>query len=192
MLHMSKDGGRASNDGGKRVNRRLRLCVFGNCAVLGFIIALVVTFDDSDSKYWRFGPYPDLIIVSVNINTWLKYWLLVGIVGILKITQCFIAEIAHPIIGFRIYNPDLHVIKDFTKLELQFYGNAMYMIDAIRHVLMIIMSITQVDVALWGVLFSEGASLFTIRMLLNEKSFEMQGTDYKEMEEMEEMEGPAV
>ena len=168
---------------GKRVNRRLQICVLGNFAVLGFIIALIMAFDDSNSKYWRFGPFPDLIIISVNIDTWLKYWLLVGIVGILKITQCFIAEIAHPIIGFRIYNPDLHVIKDFTKVELQIYGNAMYMIDAIRSVLMIIMSITQIDIALWGVLFSEGASIFTIRMLLNEKSFEKQVDNYKEMEE---------
>ena len=170
---------------GKKVNQRLKLCVIGNFLVLAFIITLIIMFDDSGSKYWRFGPFEDLIIVSVNINTWLKYWLLVMIVAILKITQCFIAEIAHPIIGFRIYNPDLHVVKDFTKCELQFYGNSMYLIDAIRSVLMIVMSITQVDIALWGVLFSEGASLFTIRMLLNEKSFEKQTNKYTEMEEEE-------
>jgi len=167
------------------INRRLQLCVFGNFIVLGFIIALVIVFDDSSSKYWRFGPFDDLIIVSVNIDTWLKYWFLVGIVAILKITQCFIAEIAHPIIGFRIYNPDLHVVKDFTKCELQFYGNSMYLIDAIRSVLMIVMSITQVDIALWGVMFSEGASLLTIRILLNEKSFE-KDTSYKEMDEVKQ------
>jgi hypothetical protein len=174
-----------SNDttNGKKVNQRLKLCVIGNFVVLAFIIILIIMFDDSESKYWRFGPFDDLIIVSVNIDTWLKYWLMVGIVAILKITQCFIAEIAHPIIGFRIYNPDLHVIKDFTKCELQFYGNSMYLIDAIRSVLMIVMSITQVDIALWGVLFSEGASLFTIRMLLNDKSFEKQTNKYTEMEE---------
>ena len=166
---------------GKKVNNRLKLCVFSNFLVLLFIIFLIVEFDDSDSKYWRFGPFDDLIIVSVKVDTWLKYWLLVMIVAILKITQCFISEIAHPIIGFRIYNPDLHVVKDFTKNELQFYGNSMYLIDAIRSALMIVMSITQVDIALWGVLFAEGASIFTIRMLLNEKSFE--SSNYKEMEE---------
>ena len=161
-----------TKDKGKRVNRRLRLCVFGNLLVLGAILSLIIVFDSSGSKYWRFGPSPDLVLISAVIDTWTRYWIVVGIIGTLKITQCFIAEIAHPIIGFRIYNPDLHVITDFTKLQLQSYGNSMYMLDAIRDVLMIIVSITQVDIALWGVLFSEGASIFAIRMLLNEKRFE--------------------
>lgn len=168
----------AANHG--RVNRRLRLCVLGNFTVLCFIISMIVGFDDSSSKYWRLGPSPDLVLISVVIDTWMSYWVLVGIICVMKVSQCFIAEIAHPIIGFRIYNPDLHVIKDFTKIELQVYGNVMYTIDAIRDVLMIIVNITQVDIALWGVLFSEGASIITIRMLLNEKSFERTST-YNEM-----------
>ena len=35
----------------------------------------------------------------------------------------------NPIIGFNIYNPDKKNISDFTKLELQIYGNSMYLID---------------------------------------------------------------
>ena len=165
-------GSKPTDDKGKRVNLRLKVCVFGNLVVLGIILTLIILFESSTSKYWRFGPSNDLILISAVIDTWTKYWIVVSIIGTLKITQCFIAEIAHPIIGFRIYNPDLHVITDFTKLQLQFYGNAMYTLDAIRDVLMIIVSITQVDIALWGVLFSEGASIFTIRMLLNEKRFD--------------------
>ena len=92
-------------------------------------------------------------------------------VSIIKVSQCFIAEIAHPIIGFNIYNPDKKVITDFTKLELQLYGNLMYTIDGIRDVVMIVMSISQIDIALWGILCSEIASIFTIRLLLNEKEF---------------------
>ena len=156
----------------QRVNRRLRLCVLGNATVLAFIISMIVVFDDSSSRYWRCGPSADLVIVSAVIDTWTSYWLLVGVIAVMKVSQCFIAEIAHPIIGFRIYNPDLHVVKDFTKMELQLYGNVMYSIDGVRDVLMIIVSITQVDIALWGVLFSECASIVTLRMLLNEKRFE--------------------
>ena len=105
------------------------------------------------------------------INNWTKYSILMVFVSIIKTSQCFIAEIAHPIIGFNIYNPDKKVIIDFTKLELQIYGNLMYTIDGTREVIMIVMAVSQVDIALWGVLCSEMASIFTIRMLLNEKKF---------------------
>ena len=60
-------------------------------------------------------------------------------------------------------------------LELQFYGNSMYLIDAIKGVLLIMVNISQIDVALWGVFVSESASIVTIRMLLNEKQFLREG-----------------
>ena len=92
-----------------------------------------------------------------------------------------ISEVANPIIGFNIYNPDKKIITEFTKNELQFYGNTMYLIDAIRNVLMIMVSITQIDIALFGVFISEFTSIFTIRMLLNEKIFRKE--EYNNLEE---------
>lgn len=158
--------------GEKPVNKlRLRSCILGNFFLLVFIIFCIIFFDDHKSKYWRFGPHPDFILISTAIDTWSSYIILLILVAFLKISECFIAEVAHPIIGFNIYNPDKKVITEFTKFELQFYGNSMYTIDAIRGVLMIMMSITQVDIALWGVICAEGTSLFTIRMLLNDKEF---------------------
>lgn len=153
------------------INTRLRRCVLGNFLILILVFSLVIRFNDNRSKYWRFGPYSDLILISVVIDNWTKYSLLLVLVAILKVSECIISEVAHPIIGFNIYNPDKKEITEFTKLELQFYGNSMYTIDSIRRVLMIMMSITQVDIALWGVITSEITSIFTIRMLLNEKSF---------------------
>ena len=47
----------------------------------------------------------------------------------------------------------------------------MYFIDSIRNVFMIMLTISQIDIALWGVLISEFTSIFTIRYLLNEKKF---------------------
>ena len=41
--------------------------------------------------------------------------------------------------------------------------------------LLILVNISQIDIALWGVVVSETASLFTIRMLLNEKKFKKNG-----------------
>ena len=153
------------------VNSRLKKCVLGNFGILVLVLSLVILFDDNKSTYWRFGPHDDFILISVAIDNWTKFSILLILVAILKVSECIIAEVAHPIIGFNIYNPDKKEITEFTKIELQIYGNAMYTIDGVRRVLMIMMSITQVDIALWGVITSEITSIFTIRMLLNEKSF---------------------
>ena len=82
-----------------------------------------------------------------------------------------IEEIGMPVLSFSIYNPDKKVITEFTKNELQIFGNAMYMVSSIRMVFEIMITITQIDIALISVIFTELASMFTIRMLLNEKEF---------------------
>ena len=138
-------------------------------------------FKDDRSKYLRWGPQDDLIIISVAVDTYDKYMMLLATIAVIKISDVLIGEIANPIIGFNIYNPDKKVITDFTKNELQFYGNSMYLIDAIKSILLIMVNISQIDIALWGVIVSETASIFTIRMLLNEKEFK-HGNDELEEE----------
>lgn len=155
----------------KDINKKLKICVLSNLLLLAFVITLILIFRDDNSTYLRWGPQQDLIIISVAINNMTKYFLLLGVIAIIKISDVVIAEIASPIIGFNIYNPDKKVITEFTKNELQFYGNSMYLINAIKAVLLIMVNISQIDIALWGVFVSETTSLFTIRMLLNEKEF---------------------
>ena len=154
-------------------DRKLKICVFSNLLLLSCVISIILLFKDDKSTYLRWGPQDNLIIISVAINNMTKYFMLLGIIAIIKISDVVIAEIASPIIGFNIYNPDKKVITDFTKNELQFYGNSMYLIDAIKAVLLIMVNISQIDIALWGVIVSESTSLFTIRMLLNEKEFKL-------------------
>ena len=155
----------------KDINKKLKICVLSNLLLLAFVITLILIFRDDNSTYLRWGPQQDLIIISVAINNMTKYFLLLGVIAIIKISDVVIAEIASPIIGFNIYNPDKKIITEFTKNELQFYGNSMYLINAIKAVLLIMVNISQIDIALWGVFVSETTSLFTIRMLLNEKEF---------------------
>ena len=155
----------------KNVNRKLKICLLGNFLLLMFVLGLVVIFRDDKSKYLRWGPQDDLIIISVAINDYTRYGMLLFCIMVINISDVLIQEIAMPILGFNIYNPDKKEITEFSKNELQFYGNAMYLINAIKAILLILVNISQIDIALWGVLVSETASLFTIRMLLNEKTF---------------------
>ena len=159
------------------INTKLRICLVCNFFLLLFVTGIILIFRDDESKYLRVGPQDDLMIISVVVNDYTKYCFLLLVIAIVKISDVLIQEIGSPIIGFNIYNPDKKVIKEFTKNELQFYGNSMYLINAIKAVLLIMVSISQIDIALWGVFVSETASIFTIRMLLNEKKFLKEGDE---------------
>ena len=153
------------------LNKRLQYCVLGNAALLASIVVCLCAIGKGDSQYWNIGPNDSLIVINVALNTWTKYLVFLIFLFVFKVLQVIIAEIAHPIIGFNIYNPDKKTITEFSKLELQVYGNAMYLIDGVRNTLFVMVTISQIDIALFGVLVSEITSVYTIRMLLNEKSF---------------------
>jgi hypothetical protein len=51
--------------------------------------------------------------------------------------------------------------------------------------MLIMVSITQIDLALIGMLSSEIMAIFTIRMLLNEKEFTKNDEDIKDIEDIE-------
>jgi hypothetical protein len=127
---------------------------------------------DSKDTYFTYGPNDNLFILSVKIDTLSKYlWLQVFLI----FTECsrvFINEIANPILGFSIYNPDKKVITEFSKNELQLLANIMWFINGLIGTLFVMVTISQIDIALLRTLYSDVTTIFTIRMLLNEKKFE--------------------
>lgn len=163
---------------------KLVYCIIANFAILCLAIIIVVMLKDEASKYFRFGPNEDLILVSVKVNTWVRWVMSLVVIGIFRVGEVIVNEIGSPILGFSIYNPDKTHITEFTKNELNFLANSMWIINGIRGVFMIVISITQFDLALASVVISEITSIFTIRMLLNEKTF---GTHEKLTETETEM-----
>ena len=153
------------------INYKLKICVISNLLLLFLIIGIIMKFSSREDNYWSYGPNSHLIIVSVKIDTWNKYYWLLLFISILKISNVIISEVAHPILGFNIYNPDKKIITEFTKNQLQIYGNLMYFIDSVRGVFTILVTISQIDIALFGVIISEITGIFTVRALLNEKQF---------------------
>ena len=83
-----------------------------------------------------------------------------------------------PVVGFNIYNPDKKVITEFTKNELQFFGNMMFLTSSLRYIFEVMITITQIDIAIYSVIISEITTIFTIRMLLNEKRFTNNKDEY--------------
>ena len=144
----------------------------------------IILLNDNTSKYFRWGWNDDLILISIPINSQKRYLYTILFIGIMRISHVIIGEIAHPIIGFNIYNPDKKEITEFSKIELQMYGNLMYLIEGFKHILTVMLSITQIDIALISMLVSEVTTIYTINMLLSEKTFVKSIDDYTELEEV--------
>lgn len=163
------------------IQRKIQLCVIGNALTVLLVVIPICILDVSGS-YFRFGPSDDFILVSVHINSYTKYIATLVFIAIVNIIKVISEEIGGPILGFNIYNPDKKVITEFTKCELQLYGNAMFALSGVRGIFITLITITQFDIALWSLLVSECASLFTIRALLNEKTFTIPYTELETVE----------
>ena len=157
---------------------KLKWCLICNFILLILFLTVLEVFESSNT-YWNFGPNPNLTVISVHIDTWYKYSSLLSLVALFNISQVTISEIAHPILHFSIYNPDKKIITEFTQNELQFYANSMYMIDAIRNVLMLMITISQLDIAIFGAIISEITGIFTVKKLLDEKIFDTPDSVYE-------------
>ena len=154
------------------IQRKLQLSILGSFIVLLIVAIPIFILDNGESKYFRYGWHDDFVLISVKINTKIRYIYAAIFVILTRAGEVFVGEIANPIIGFNIYNPDKKVITEFTKNELQFYGNSLYLIDSTRYIFKVMVLVTQIDLALISMLAGEIISLITIRMLLNEKYFE--------------------
>jgi len=150
--------------------RKLLFCLIGNVAVLVFVITLIFVFAASD-PYWQFGPNPELILIAVPIDTLGKYVVALAVIALIECTRVVVEDIGMPLLGFNIYNPDKKVITEFSKTELQFYGSAMFLTSALRGVFLVMMTISQIDIAVWTVLMSQMATMGSIYVLLRAKRF---------------------
>ncbi len=161
-----------------KTSTKIKWCVVSNFILLIIFIFILDYFGSTTKGYWNYGPNQHLMVISVPINDWNRYWGLLTIISLFRISEVIIGEIAHPILDFSIYNPDKTEIHDFTKNQLQFYANSMYLVDSIRRAFTIMITISQLDIALFGAIVGEVASFFTIRFLLNQKTFPKHKTKY--------------
>ena len=128
--------------------QRLKICIIGQLVVLIAVIIPTVLLANKNSTYYRFGPNEELIIISIKINTWTRYGILLGYMMIFRICKVFINELGMPILTFNIYNPNQKKIEDFTRMELQVLANIKFTLNAIRYALTLQLSILQIDIAI--------------------------------------------
>lgn len=163
---------------------RIIICIIGQILLLISALIPTILLANKDSTYYRFGPSEELIIISIKINTWTRYAILLVYILIFRICKVFVTELGMPILSFNIYDPNRKKVKDFTRKELQILANIMFMLNAIRYALTLQLYIIQIDIALLSGIFSELASIPTIYILLKDKVFE---EDVKSEELKEEL-----
>jgi len=149
---------------------KVRLCLFLNTCLVLFIGFYITNFA-AESKYFRFGPSDDFIFISVQINTTQKYCSLLTLIFVNDIVRVIIQEFGDPVLYMNVYNPDKKEITEFSKAQLYFYANSMFLINNIRYIFTILISVTQIDIALFSVLVEQVIVIITIKMLLDEKKF---------------------
>ena len=160
---------------------KIRICLCLNVLLLIFISSCIIIFA-SDSKYFRFGPSNNFILISVKINTTFRYIFLLCLIACNNCIKVLISELGEPILVFNVYNPDKKFITDFTKYQLLFYANSMFFISNTRRVFELMISITQIDLALFSIIIEQLVSIGTVYFLVNEKKFQnSEGTKFSKI-----------
>lgn len=151
--------------------RKVKICLIVNVLLLS-LIGSIIFFFDSNSKYFRIGPHEDFILISVKIDTYSRYFFLLFLITFVNITKILIEDLGTPILAFTIYNPDKQLIKEFTKSELRFYSSSLFLVNNLRYIFEIMLTISQIDIAIFSVFIEQLTGVYTINMLLKEKKFE--------------------
>ena len=152
---------------------KIKFALFANIILLSIVCFLMFQYA-TESPYFRFGPNDKFILVAVKIDTWSKYGVVILIISFIEFTKVMIEDLGTPILVFNIYNPDKDIITDFSKNELQIYGNMMFLVNNLRYVFQVLVTVTQIDIAVFAVLISQITGIITVRFLLNEKKFSSQ------------------
>jgi hypothetical protein len=153
---------------------KIRICLFLNVFLLSFI-SFFITYFAGHSNYFSFGPNEDFIFISVPINSYNKYYLLLFLISLNDIIKVLVSEIGEPVLVFNIYNPDKRVITEFSKPQLLFYANSMFFVSNTRRVFEILINVTQIDIALFSIIIEQLISICTVYFLVSEKRFDKNG-----------------
>ena len=139
----------------------------------GIAVFVVVAFFSifATDEHCKFGPRPDFIVLSVVIDTWLKYWSLMAMILFLLYVHEMGKQIAKPLFMFTVYNPNCMEIEDISRTELWglavAYKNFDYVLDGLGWIIII----SSVDIIFLGLGLSLIVSSWNINQLLALKKF---------------------
>ena len=149
---------------------KVRMCLILNSFLLFAVLFFIFNFA-STSKYFRAGPHTDFVLISVPINTWERYTLLLCFISVMNCIKVLVSELGEPVLCFNVYNPDKQVITEFSRSQLLVYANAMFFVSNTRRVFEVMITVTQFDIAVFSIVFEQLISMCTVYYLVQEKEF---------------------
>jgi len=138
------------------------------CSGICFIVINKIS-----SPYFNIGPSEKLIIFNIKIDTIDKYVYSQLFMFYINFIQIISTEGASQILYFKIFNPELKIINDFTKNELIFYNVSLNFVAAIRTAILIVISITQIDFVILSAIYYQIMSIIITNSFLKLKRFEI-------------------
>ena len=157
------------------INKKIQFCIGANLLLV--IITIIIILNNADKKLLKIGYSNDLYVIGVQIDTFNKYMLLHFYIFMIEFCYSIIYEYANPIMYFNVFNVDKKNISDFSKFELQIYAQSLWFLCSLKQAFMIIVSITQLDIAIAKTIYNEIAVAIVIRSLLNNKTFRKENED---------------
>ncbi len=149
----------------------LKLCIYVNIGILFLSILSFFVFNNVSSSYFSIGWSDNFIFVSVIIDTPLKYFILCLFIIILNVSEIFLNDLASPLIQFSTYNPYKIDINDFSRFELEAYSNVIFFIQICKRFLIVVVTLSQIDIAVISLVSSQISASFVIHYLLDQKKF---------------------
>jgi hypothetical protein len=155
----------------KALRFRMFCAFYTNIGVTIAIISIVLAFNDTESLYLRYGWHEDLAILGIKINTGYRYVCLLLLLGLLEAIDVFINDTIFPYVNNNVRDNNVKHIKEFTRHEIQLLTNGSFFLSTVKYQLYVMISISQIDIALIRALIGETACIFTTNIQLNGKTF---------------------
>lgn len=109
------------------------------------------------------------------------------ILGLLTAVDVYINDTIFPYINNNVRNNNVKNIKEFSKGEIRLLTNGTYIMSSIKGSVLIMVTISQIDIVLIQVLFGEIACLLTTDTQLSEKTYGQE--DYEPIQQTIDLDG---
>ena len=151
---------------------RLAMCLLAKFMLFFTVLVGITTLYDGAGTYVAMGPSDNLVLISVYVNTIPRYLMLQIFLICYEFIRVVTNDIADPIIGWTIFNPDKKRVRGISRYQLQLFANSLWLLNRMMAVFEILVTLTQIDIAVLRGIYSELVSIITIRWLLTEKVFD--------------------
>jgi hypothetical protein len=118
----------------------------GAHAIIATIIVICVSVSSAESDYWNIGPHENLEVISVMIDTWGKWFLLIFIITLFEGTHTVVEKYVRLLLK--------NNKTELTDAQISVSKAVIFFMDKVRALLWMLLVISQIDIAVWPIITS--------------------------------------